>query len=80
MWKCELTAAALLDIVERVCKGLIENRKSWQEMADRRCQSEQWRLENKAQKDYHDELVRTLGHQHLTKMNLEKYYYLEPND
>ena len=31
VWECELAAAALPNTVGRVCKGLIENRKSWQE-------------------------------------------------
>jgi len=46
VWECELAAAALPNTVGRVCKGLIENRKSWQEeMANRRRRREQWRFE-----------------------------------
>ena len=55
VWECELAAAALPNTVGRVCKGLIENRKSWQEeMANRRRRREQWRFEKNVPKDCHD--------------------------
>ena len=80
VWECELTAANTANTVYDIQKRLDANRESWvEEMADRKKRREEWRLENKAKKDYQEKLVRTLGNHHFTKMNPENYY-LEPED